>query len=173
MFYYTSDLHFGCQEIFDRTERGRQFSDLDEMRYKIIEGINARVKSEDTLYILGDVSCAGYDPTDDLKNINCAKILIKGNHDAKWVKHRRFRNQFKDIASIKAVHDADTRIVLCHYPLAEWDGYWKGHYHFYGHVHNSTTGGAAYMKNVQRAVNTYCLQSKNYVFTAKELIEQR
>lgn len=27
------------------------------------------------------------------------------------------------------------RVVLCHYPLEEWDGAFRGSLHFHGHVH--------------------------------------
>lgn len=151
MNYYTSDLHFGCSVIFERTKR--PFKDLDEMRDILIKNINDTVSSKDTLYILGDISCAEYDPTNELKAMNCRKILIKGNHDARWIKHRHFRAQFDEIHDIKAVRENDTRIVLCHYPLAEWDGFWKGHWHFYGHVHNSNEGAGLLMKQIERSVN--------------------
>lgn len=151
MNYYISDLHFGCKEIFERTKR--PFKDLEEMNGVIIRNINERVLPEDTLYILGDISCADYDPTKELKAIKCQKILVKGNHDARWMHHKHFRRQFKEIHDIVAVRDNGTRIVLCHFPLAEWDGYWKGHWHFYGHVHNSNEGAALLMSQLERAVN--------------------
>jgi calcineurin-like phosphoesterase family protein len=119
----------------------------------IIKNINETVSSRDTLYILGDVACIEYDPTDDLKLIHCPKILIKGNHDAKWLKHRHFRNQFEEIYDIKAIKTDDTRIILCHYPMAEWDGFWKGHWHFYGHIHNSNEGAGLIMSQIPRSVN--------------------
>ncbi len=168
MNYYTSDLHFGCQAVFDRT--GRPFKDLEEMKEVIINNINNTLKRDDTLYILGDISCAEYDPTSELKAMNCRKILIKGNHDARWCKHRHFRNQFDEIHDIKAVRECGTRIVLCHYPLAEWDGYYKGHYHFYGHIHNSNEGAALIMNNVERAINVGVDVNDFMPKTAKELL---
>lgn len=169
MNYYTSDLHFGCQAAFDRT--GRPFKDLDEMRDIIISNINNTLSKDDTLYILGDVSCAEYDPTNELKAMKCKKILIKGNHDARWCKHRHFRNQFEAIYDIKAVRECGTRIVLCHYPLAEWDGFYKGHYHFYGHIHNSNEGAALLMKSIPRAVNVGVDVNDFKPKTAAELLE--
>ncbi len=126
---------------------------MEDMTDKIIENINSRVKKDDTLYILGDVGCAEIDPTEYLKRIKCKKILIIGNHDARWMKHRHFRNCFEEIHEIKAIRRNGPRIILCHYPLCEWDGYWKGHYHFYGHVHNSEEGAGKIMAGIERAVN--------------------
>lgn len=151
MNYFTSDLHFGSQDIFDRTKR--PFKDLEEMKETIIKNINETVSPSDTLYILGDIACYDHDPTEELKAINCPKILIKGNHELRWVKHRHFRNQFEEIHNISVVRENDTRIVLCHYPMAEWDGYWKGHWHFYGHIHNSNEGAGLIMSKIERAVN--------------------
>jgi calcineurin-like phosphoesterase family protein len=44
--------------------------------------------------------------------------------------------------------------VFCHYPLAEWSGYFRGWYHIYGHIHNNTTNPAfAFLKAQERALN--------------------
>ena len=52
MNYYISDLHIGHENIlrFDN----RPFADVNEMNNKLIENWNARVCSDDTVYILGD-----------------------------------------------------------------------------------------------------------------------
>lgn len=50
--FYISDLHIGHENIlrFDN----RPFADVNEMNNKLIENWNARVRSDDTVYILGD-----------------------------------------------------------------------------------------------------------------------
>lgn len=52
MNYYISDLHIGHANAikFDN----RPFADVNEMNNAIIENWNSRVKSNDTVYILGD-----------------------------------------------------------------------------------------------------------------------
>ena len=52
MNYYISDLHIGHENIlrFDN----RPFADVNEMNNKLKENWNARVRSDDTVYILGD-----------------------------------------------------------------------------------------------------------------------
>lgn len=172
MEFFTSDLHLGrtsdgesktgSEVIFERTGRDKLFSSMEDYTSKIIENINNRCKKDDTLYILGDISCAEEDPTKYLKQINCRKILIIGNHDARWIKHRHFRDCFEEIREIKAIRKNGTRIVLCHYPLAEWDGFWKGHWHFYGHVHNSEEGAGKFMREIERAVNVG-VDCNNYI----------
>ena len=44
---------------------------------------------------------------------------------------------FVDIKHYDKINDNGRQVVLCHYPIAEWDGYFKGVYHLYGHVHNN------------------------------------
>ena len=51
MIYYTSDLHFGCQNKFE----GRNL-DTDK---SIIRNWNNRVTNGDTVYILGDIGKEG------------------------------------------------------------------------------------------------------------------
>ena len=52
MNYYISDLHIGHANVirFDK----RPFADLNEMHRAIIDNWNSRVKTDDTVYILGD-----------------------------------------------------------------------------------------------------------------------
>ena len=39
------------------------------------------------------------------------------------------------------VKDCGERIVLCHFPIAEWNGFHKGAYHIYGHINYNRTDG--------------------------------
>ena len=50
---YISDLHLGHANVikFD----GRPFADVDEMDRMLIELWNAKVRSEDNVYIIGDL----------------------------------------------------------------------------------------------------------------------
>ncbi len=151
---FISDLHFGSEEIFVRERRDLLFKDTTEMADEMIRRINMACGKKDTLYILGDVSCAEYDPTEELKQIKCQKVLVIGNHDAKWLKHHHFCNQFVKILDVGHVRDFGTRITLFHYPLCEWDGAMKGHWHFYGHVHASDARGTEkIMRTIPHCVN--------------------
>lgn len=146
MNYYISDLHFGCSEIADRTGRTMNplFQDetgafsMDRMNDVMIQTVNDHVGEGDVLYILGDVSCYYVDPVPFLRQIRAKKVLIRGNHDAKWVSKRPFQKCFLKVLDFgTAYSERGQRIVLCHYPLADWDGRFKGHWHFHGHVHNN------------------------------------
>ncbi len=170
MNYYISDLHFGHEKIIALCNR--PYSSVKVMNDDIIQKINAVVSEKDTLYILGDVSCYNYYPVKRLNQIGCRKILIPGNHDKHWLNDEKFKKCFDQIKQTMIIKDGQYKIFLSHYPMAEWDGYFKGIYHFYGHVHNSKIGGAVLMQLHERAVNV-CLDQIGMPKTAGELIQER
>ena len=149
MNYYIADTHFGHDNI--RRFSNRPFDSVEEMDKTIIENWNKKVKPDDDVYILGDFAYKGKDYRYYLKQLNGHKHLVIGNHDTKTVNKSKGTNCFVEIENIIEVNDNGKRIVLCHYPLVEWNGYYNGAYHFYGHVHNTfhnnTTCYARDMKN--------------------------
>lgn len=36
---------------------------------------------------------------------------------------------------MRILHAADTRVVLCHYPMREWPHWWQGSIILHGHTH--------------------------------------
>lgn len=169
MNYYISDTHFGYQKIAEQSG----FTDIEAYNEALIRRINLRVADGDTLFILGDLSCYQQDPSEYIERLNGRKILITGNHDARWIKHRHVRKLFSGIHSYLLVRDAGTKIFLCHYPMAEWDGTFKGYWHFYGHIHDEKGIGAErIMRYVPRAVNV-SIQKIGWPKTAEELFEIR
>lgn len=171
MNYYTSDLHFGHQKIISLCNR--PFDTVEEMNQTIINNINSRCKDSDMLYILGDIGFCGNYVVDLVRQINCKKILIVGNHDHKQIIHRSFRSCFEDIKEYAYVRDGEYKIYCAHYPHAEWDGWYKNWYHFFGHVHNADTIGARIMRIHERAVNVGIDVNSYIPKTAKELITQK
>lgn len=133
MEYFISDLHFGHANIIPFSSR--PFGTTAEMDKVIIERWNNKVKENDTVYILGDVSFYKKKDTKRiLAGLNGNKILIKGNHDDDVPKECFM--YVKDYHEIK-LQGTGEKIVLCHYPILEWDGYFRCVKHFYGHVHNT------------------------------------
>lgn len=88
-----------------------------------------------------------------------------------------FRQCFTDIVSNEIVRDTvddqEVKIFLTHYPMAEWDGYWKGIWQFYGHVHNNPHGGAALMSMIPTAINVGVDVQNFMPKTAEDLIRER
>ena len=152
MNYYIADTHFGHDNI--RRLSNRPFETVEEMDQTIIDNWNGRVTDSDDVYILGDFSYKSEDPTLYLKKLRGRKHLIVGNHDSKLLKNPDCRKLFVEIADMKTVNDSGTQIVLCHYPLVEWNGYYRGVLHFYGHIHNNFGNETnQYISRVKNAYN--------------------
>lgn len=154
MNYFISDLHFNDANTFNKEKRNIRFKSIEQMNSVLLDNINNTCGRQDVLYILGDISNAEYNPTLLLRKMKCKKILVVGNHDMRWKKRNDFCQEFIRIFDIGYVREYDTRITLCHYPICEWDGFMKGHWHFYGHIHKSNNGPGKYMDKLPHCVNT-------------------
>lgn len=136
MNYYTADLHFGHKNILSFTNRN-EYTSVEEMDTLILDTINNTVNKEDTLYILGDVALGGFtNATTLLGKIKCKVLIVPGNHDT--LKALTKYEKLSNVSILKELHEtklAGKKVVLCHYPLAEWNGYFRGSYHLYGHTH--------------------------------------
>ena len=135
MNFYIADLHLGHKNIIRLSNR--PFHSVEEMDQTIIDNINKTVKPEDDLYILGDFAFNSGNPVNYLKQIRCKMHLIIGNHDGIMLKNTNARKYFVDVSPYKKISDNGNTVILFHYPIAEWDGYFRGSYHLYGHVHNN------------------------------------
>lgn len=171
MNYYTSDLHLMDERILALCKR--PFKTVDEMNEYIISSINDRVSKDDTLYILGDVAPYDKNVVDLLRQIKGKLVLIIGNHDRGQLKHGTFRRCFSEIHESLMLKDGEYDLFLSHFPYAEWDGFYKGRYHFYGHVHNKLDGGAALMALLPQAVNVGMDINEFMPKTAEEFIRER
>ena len=155
MNYYISDTHFGHENIMKHCNR--PFLSIEDMDESILCNINERVTSEDDLYIVGDFchwNPKEINPVDYLSRIRGKKHLITGNHDKSLIHNKAARAYFEDIRQYADIEDNGRRVILFHFPLAEWDGYHRGSYHIYGHVHNNMQNPAfSFMKRLDRAFN--------------------
>ena len=125
--------------------RARFNNDVAYMNNAMAEEWNAKVQPEDTVYILGDVAfMSGSDAGRMVMRLNGKKILIEGNHDRKTLLDATFRNAFAEVHKyLDIVYDGH-RIVMFHYPIAEWDQMHRGSLHFYGHLHGGVSGMEKY-----------------------------
>ncbi|MCI4665936.1 MAG: metallophosphoesterase family protein [Neomegalonema sp.] len=129
--FFTADTHFGHGAIIKHGKR--PFRSVEEMDAALIERWNARVGAEDRIYHLGDFCFKGSKVAQSyLDKLQGEIILIRGNHDTEnTAKLERF----------SAAHDLHSfsikgqEIILCHYPLLEWPGAYKGAIHLHGHTH--------------------------------------
>ena len=83
-----------------------------------------------------------------LKQLNGKKILIKGNHD-NFLNQIKWQDYFSAVKDTMKIKDNGRDVVLMHYPIEEWDGFFRGSYHIYGHVHNSDNG----LRKIDRRYN--------------------
>lgn len=152
MIYYTADLHFGHKAIIPFSRR--PFSTVEDMDRELIENWNRRVRPQDTVYILGDFCHRNSQPASSyLKQLKGKKHLIIGNHDSRLIGDQDAMKYIKSVNSLQVVHDVAGTVVLCHYPLAEWNGFHKGWYHAFGHIHNRKDETFLLMSFRERALN--------------------
>lgn len=78
--WFTSDTHFGHNNIIKYEHEARPFDIIEEMNEKLIDNWNSVVGKKDTVYHLGDF-CFGKQHLEIAKRLKGRKILILGNHD--------------------------------------------------------------------------------------------
>ena len=150
MKYYISDLHFGHENIIRLCNR--PFKNVREMDETLIKNWNSVIKPEDEVYILGDlIFRASKAPADYFSKLNGKKYLIKGNHDKINYQWKPYFEWIKDYAEVE---DNGRRVILSHYPMVEWNGFFRGSIHLFGHIHNNTENNSyKIMRNIDNAYN--------------------
>lgn len=135
MIYFTADLHFYHDKIISHTNR--PFHSVEKMNKALIDNWNRKVSAKDEVYILGDVTMKGPEyATEVLSQLKGRKYLIKGNHD-RFVENAGFdRNIFEWVKDYYELSYQNYRFILFHYPIEEWNGYFKGTIQLHGHQHN-------------------------------------
>lgn len=138
--FFTSDLHFGHQNILYRQAEEKVgyspefrwnlgWRTVEEMNERLIEMWNSQVSPGDKVWILGDLCMGKMDVTlPYISRLNGEKILLPGNHDrmhpiqGSVQKQQHFRQRYRDFG-IDAYCDLITygerdgyRYVMCHFP---------------------------------------------------------
>ncbi len=133
--------HHGMNERMDC----RGFSSTEEMNEVMIDHWNRKVRKQDDVVILGDLSFGTAEETNQLLDrLNGKLHLIHGNHD-RYVNAKGFDAfRFKWIKPYAEMSDNGRKVILCHYPIFCYNGQYKTDengnpltYMLYGHVHNS------------------------------------
>ena len=135
LIYFTADQHFYHKNII--TSTNRPFSNEDEMNRVLIQNWNNTVSFEDDVYILGDFTMKGPELASSiLYGLKGKKHLICGNHDG-FVNRASFdRSLFVSIQDYLEIVYFNTKFILSHYPMVEWNDYYKGSIMLHGHQHN-------------------------------------
>lgn len=138
--FFTSDLHFGHANIINYCKR--PFDSADHMNQEIIRRWNERVAANDLVYILGDVCMGNVQHTSKFVGmLSGRKILVRGNHDKKSLNLPEFRQHFEEVHDYLELKDNHQLFVLCHYPMASWNGAHRGSYMLHGHSHHGYYNG--------------------------------
>ncbi len=144
MRYYIADLHFFHVAMNDRMDH-RGFGSMEEMNEYMIMKWNKKVKRNDEVFIIGDLSWGTAEETNALlKRLNGKLYLIQGNHDIFLSKRKMDLTLFQWVKSYEEVSDNNRKVVLCHYPIICYNGQYRldkdGNpktYMLYGHVHDT------------------------------------
>lgn len=165
---FTSDLHLGHANIILTCGRnlescGENFAAVEEMNDFLIRKWNEKVKEDDIVYILGDLSYrSSISVKTYLKQLKGRKHLIVGNHDFKWQKNiANINDYFESVSDMKVIRLDEKLITLCHYPLLEWNGSRRAKnqqtsisWLIHGHIHNSRDNVFEYIRdNLPCALN--------------------
>jgi len=140
MRHFIADTHFGCEKLvmtFPRYRPGTKelFASIEEHDDYLIRAINLAVEPDDELHVLGDF--ASEKPGKYRMRIKCKHVyLTRGNHD----KPGKCRNVFGEIPYVRLTklrggHGKHLPAVLCHTPMAFWQGSHRGWANLYGHCH--------------------------------------
>lgn len=125
--YIISDTHFNHEEIIGYCNRPNNHE--DRLAKSMI-----MLKEEDCLIHLGDF-CLGQEAVQHeavIKNMQCRKILVMGNHDSKsWSWYMKHGWDF--VCDSFRLKYAGKIIMFSHKP-EPWDGVWEINVH--GHLHN-------------------------------------
>ena len=135
MIYFTADLHFFHDNVIKYANR--HFSDAEEMNEVLISNWNKKISPDDEVYILGDVTMKGAAYASQvLSRLKGRKYLIKGNHDQFADQAEFDKSAFGWIRSYHELDYQNQRFILFHYPIEEWNGFYRGTVHLHGHQHN-------------------------------------
>ena len=116
MIWFTSDLHLGHASIIRHGYR--PYSTVRHMNDRLV-GISAD-------------EVARY-----RERINCRNVyLVRGNHDLHFPEGTSpFSQELDYYEGLRTSGLERRRIVMCHYPIADWNGLNGGAIHRHGHIH--------------------------------------
>lgn len=152
--FFTSDLHFGHQNIIEYCNR--PWATADEMNRGLVRLWNDMVSPDDIVWFLGDAAMRVV-PDDTLRFIamlNGTIHLVAGNHDKCWEGHKKVGDWpqryldagFASIQTEASIEIAGQHVQMCHFPYQgdshDEDRYVdhrpedRGAWLLHGHVHD-------------------------------------
>ena len=144
MRYYIADPHFFHGALNTKMDR-RGFESVEAMNEYMLRQWNRKVRKNDEVVILGDLSWGKAEETNELlERLNGCLYLIQGNHD-RFLKNKDYNaGRFVWIKPYEELQDNKRKVILCHYPIMCYNGQYRvdenGNpkvYMLYGHVHDT------------------------------------
>lgn len=153
----TSDLHFFHKRIIEFTGRPTTYPELNGW---IIKQCNSKIPVEGSTVIhLGDMffGCTNEEAVEVLSSLNGDWWFILGNHDnpakletiintvnkIKGTSHRVLGWYHKLLVKVPPKSQTDKvykkLLILCHFPIEDWDSKHYNSAMIHGHVHGSTS----------------------------------
>ena len=138
--WFTSDTHFGHANIIQHC--ARPYRNAGHMDDALVAHWNSRVGVDDEVFHLGDLFWNM--PPDALRalraRLNGRIHLVPGNHDHPETLLSEglvdsVLPQIHELVVQPATAKSRTTLVLCHYPLEEWNRLHRGAIHLHGHCH--------------------------------------
>ena len=144
MRYYIADPHFFHGALNTKMDR-RGFESVEAMNEYMLRQWNRKVRKNDEVVILGDLSWGKAEETNELLDRLSGRLyLIQGNHD-RFLKNKDYNaGRFVWIKPYEELQDNKRKVILCHYPIMCYNGQYRvdenGNpkvYMLYGHVHDT------------------------------------
>lgn len=144
MRYYIADSHFFHGNLNNKMDH-RGFENVEAMNRYMLGRWNEKVRKNDEVVILGDLSWGKAEETNELlEKLHGRLYLIQGNHD-RYLKDKAYNvDRFEWIKPYEELQDNKRKVILCHYPIMCYNGQHRKDefgnpktYMLYGHVHDT------------------------------------
>jgi calcineurin-like phosphoesterase family protein len=147
MYFFTADHHFNHANVIKYARR--PFESVEEMDEELINRWNSKVQLEDIVFHLGDFTLSNEKVAQRYFARLNGNVMILSNpahHDKRWIKTPQFTKsgQVKLISPLKTLEIENGKyplvIVICHFPIGEWDRKHYGSIHLHAHSHGTYKG---------------------------------
>lgn len=146
--YFISDLHFNHKNVMNFAGDYRQGDTYIDNMHITIDLWNAKIKKNDTVYVLGDVAW-DREGLEFCKELRGNKLLVRGNHDTFMTKE--YLEVFGEVYGIRMYKG----YWLSHAPVHPCE--LRGRKNIHGHVHQNTVL-TAYSEVDERYINV-CIEA--------------
>lgn len=127
--YFIGDTHFNHTKI---VQYGRDFPTWEDHDEYVIKQWNQEVRSQDKVYLLGDVHM-GHKGIDKLSRLNGKISIVLGNHDMGMAK-----DYLKHVSNVRACKEFKGGILATHIPVhPDCLNRRSMQYNVHGHLHKN------------------------------------